>query len=332
MSTPNNPLVSTIIPVFNRRTLLRQSVESVLTQTYRPIEIIVVDDGSDPEYKDFYAALENEVEEMTLLSQHNTGPGGARELGRMHANGEFIQYLDSDDLLCRNKFRFQVDALLANPNSIASYGPCFEYEAKNKELAESDFRSIEALTPMRITGQAQDGLFHELLKARWWITSAPLYRSSILEKAGPWSLLINEEDWEYGARIASYAGELSFVNTPASIRLIHDDHLSSEGSVNPDKLKSRASARESIFESAIKFQNQTGSTPIPKEYWVIFGRYTFLLARQCAALGLRDEYQRLFDLSIKAHGKRTMQHIVFAKAVTLLGLNNAAAVLRLLGK
>ena len=99
-----------------------------------------------------------------------------------------------------------------------------------------------------------------------------------------------------------------------------------------DKLRSRASARESIFKSAKRYQNQIGSEPIPQDYWVIFGRYAFLLARQCAAVGLSDEYQRLFDLSIKAQGHRTMQHAIFATAVILLGLNNAAVLFRLLGK
>src|SRR6185503_20150635 len=95
-----NGLVSTIIPVYNRAVLLREAVASVLSQTYRPIELIVVDDGSTDDTPRVADELgETHPQEVRVIHQSNTGPGLAREAGRHSALGEFIQYLDSDDLI-----------------------------------------------------------------------------------------------------------------------------------------------------------------------------------------------------------------------------------------
>src|SRR5512143_4106165 len=97
---PAAGLVSTIIPVYNRQALLREAVASVLAQSYRPIEIIVVDDGSTD---DTLAVCEelagHRPDVVRTIRISNGGPGLAREAGRRFARGEFIQYLDSDDLL-----------------------------------------------------------------------------------------------------------------------------------------------------------------------------------------------------------------------------------------
>src|SRR5438128_9687032 len=101
-------LVSTIIPVHNRPTLLREAVASVLAQTYRPIEIIVVDDGSTDNTAREVNALAESHPEVRAIHRDNGGPGPARETGRRAAQGEFIQYLDSDALLLPTKFALQV--------------------------------------------------------------------------------------------------------------------------------------------------------------------------------------------------------------------------------
>ena len=116
-------LVSTIIPVHNRAALLREAVASVLAQTYRPIEIIIVDDGSTddtPGVADSLAA--GSPDAIAVVHQGNTGPGLAREAGRQKARGEFIQYLDSDDVLLPRKFEFQILGLRSSPECGIAYG------------------------------------------------------------------------------------------------------------------------------------------------------------------------------------------------------------------
>ncbi len=108
-------LVSIIVPVFNRPALLAEAVGSALAQTYRPIEILIVDDGSTDETPATAAQLASEhPAEIRVLRQVNAGPGSARERGRQTARGEFLQYLDSDDLLLPRKLELQVAALRAH--------------------------------------------------------------------------------------------------------------------------------------------------------------------------------------------------------------------------
>src|SRR6185295_1184798 len=116
-------LVSTIIPVYNRAAMLRDAVESVLAQTYRPIEIIIVDDGSIDDTGPAADALcATYAHEIRVIHKSNGGPGLAREAGRQAAQGEFIQYLDSDDLLLPEKFEKQVASLRKRPECEVAYG------------------------------------------------------------------------------------------------------------------------------------------------------------------------------------------------------------------
>src|SRR4051794_34991926 len=115
-------LVSTIIPVFNRAGMLREAVASVLPQTYRPIEIIIVDDGSTDDTPQAIRDLERHHPEVRGLRRSNGGAGLARETGRLEARGEFIQYLDSDDLLLPRKFELQTRALAEQPECGVAYG------------------------------------------------------------------------------------------------------------------------------------------------------------------------------------------------------------------
>ena len=115
-------LVSTIIPVHNRPSLLREAVASVLAQTYRPLEIIIVDDGSTDDTGGEAEALAEAHPEVHAIHRENGGPGAARETGRLAAQGEFIQYLDSDDLLLPTKFELQVASLRQCGDCAVSYG------------------------------------------------------------------------------------------------------------------------------------------------------------------------------------------------------------------
>src|SRR5437868_2651965 len=86
---------SVIIPTFNRARLLKQAIDSVRTQTCRDYEIIVVDDGSTDGTVDYLASLGDHVR---IRRQANRGPGAARNLGAQEARGQYLAFLDSDDV------------------------------------------------------------------------------------------------------------------------------------------------------------------------------------------------------------------------------------------
>jgi len=283
-------LVSTIIPVHNRAGLLRQAIGSVLAQTYRPIEIIVVDDGSTDDTRAEADALASQhPNDIHLLRQANVGPGLAREAGRQLATGEFIQYLDSDDLLLPRKFEWQVARLRQHLDCGVAYGKT--YYAANDQYAER--------YPWKRTGEFVEYMFPSFLESRWWGTSTPLYRRAITDAAGPWLALSNEEDWEYDCRMAATGVRLCYVPEFVSEEREHAGPRLSRGGMNsPGKLRDRAKAHAQILEHA----RRAGISEEVAEMQH-FARELFLLARQCGAAGLEAESRDLFQLARDASGQ-----------------------------
>ena len=310
-------LVTTIIPVFNRPDLVVDAVNSVLAQTHRPIEILIVDDGSTDTTPRVLSELSSRYPEVKVFTQKNSGPGVARELGRLNAKGSFIQYLDSDDLLLPNKFSEQISELEKNGDADICYGKTETIKLGGKPIGRAD----------DLTAVSCSTMFPSFLRNRWWSTSTPLYRRSVIEMAGPWLDISNEEDWEYECRIASYGGRLAYTNSFVSLTRRHNDHLSSEGSTSPRKLKSRSIARAKILLHAKNYmQLSPRPSDIEAQDWRFFSDYAFLLARQCAAAGLTTEARAMLSVSIDALPEKTWQQRLFIKLVKILGWKKAAGL------
>src|SRR5262249_23015065 len=211
-------------------------------QTYRSIEVIIVDDGSTDETGREAEALAKAHSEVRAIHRENGGPGAARETGRLAASGEFIQYLDSDDLLLPTKFELQVAGLRRCADCAVSYG-------KTRFYAIGDRVTDVA---WKRTGERISTMFPSFLQSRWWDTSTPLYRREVTDLAGPWTGLRNEEDWEYDCRVASKCGRLHYCDAFVSdTRVTLGYQLSTAGSSDPEKLRNRAIAHRLILEHAL---------------------------------------------------------------------------------
>lgn len=111
----NNFLISVIIPMYNSEKTIESSIKSVLNQTYKNIEIIVIDDGSI----DNSCSIVNKIKtssKIILLTQKNKGPSSARNLGMLHSKGDFIAFLDSDDVWNKDKLYKQLNIFKIYPN------------------------------------------------------------------------------------------------------------------------------------------------------------------------------------------------------------------------
>jgi glycosyltransferase involved in cell wall biosynthesis len=111
------PLVSVVLPVFNRAALLRRAAASVLAQDYRKLELIVVDDGSTEALRPVVESL-GDARVRYLRLPKNGGPAAARNAGIEAANGEFVAFQDSDDLWLQDKLRKQVTILQASGGDV----------------------------------------------------------------------------------------------------------------------------------------------------------------------------------------------------------------------
>jgi glycosyltransferase involved in cell wall biosynthesis len=106
------PLISCIVPVFNGERYVKEALDSILAQTYRPLEVLVADDGSTDETA---AVVTPYGAPVRYLSQPNAGPAAARNLGLCAARGEFVAFLDADDLWHPEKLALQMARFQARP-------------------------------------------------------------------------------------------------------------------------------------------------------------------------------------------------------------------------
>ena len=111
MTSVGRPLVSAILPAYNRERYLGAALESILGQDYRPLEVILVDDGST----DGTARVARSYPGVRYLYQPNQGAAAARNAGVAASRGEFLSFLDSDDVWTPRKLSLQVDFLLKHP-------------------------------------------------------------------------------------------------------------------------------------------------------------------------------------------------------------------------
>lgn len=293
-------LVSTIIPVYNRAQMVREAVNSVLGQTYRPIEIFLVDDGSTdgitPAVLDEIAASQPDI--IRAIHQDNAGPGLARETGRQAARGEFIQYLDSDDWLLPHKFKLQVDALRAEAGCDIAYAITRLVDQEGKLLAE----------PSKHTGERHQELFPMLLKDRWWHTSTPLYRRSLSDAAGPWPNR-RPEDWDLEARMAALRPRLIYCDSVVSC---HREHPGAGRVSQGDQavyLRDEAWFLPRLYQCARQAGYEPGSVEMAH-----FSRWAFMRARYLGMLGEPELAEQLMALARQAAGRE----LASMRAVRLL--------------
>jgi len=212
MSIVVDTMVSVIIPAYNRSAMLREAVQSALNQTYRPIEVIISNDGSSDDTRQVADELHS-THSGVVFAVHNAnrGAGPAREAGRLLARGEFIQYLDSDDLLLPRKFEWQVAALRDQP----ACGACYGF------IRLVDEQGCVRPGPYKGSGDGLESLFPRLLYDRWWNTDCALFRRTVCDAVGPWSDLRFSQDWEYDARVGALKVPLAAVKEYVCVQRQH---------------------------------------------------------------------------------------------------------------
>ena len=227
---------------------------------------------------------------MRVVSNENRGPGPAREAGRLVARGEFIQYLDSDDLLVPEKFERQVEALRENPDCGVAYG--------RTRLIGPDGTVLH--DPFKWTGERIETIFPKLLVDRWWCTHTPLYRRSVCDAVGPWTDLRWSQDWEYDGRVGALKTRLVWCDAHVS------DHRQHEGVRQTSEADwtepFRAATRKRFMGLMFEYGKRAGVTLDAPEMQH-FSRWCFLIARRCGAAGMADDSREAFAWAREAAGE-----------------------------
>lgn len=193
-------LVSVVIPAYNVAEHIGEAIASVRAQSCPQLEIIVVDDGS----KDGSAELvEREHPDVRLFRKENGGAASARNLGMREARGEYVAFLDADDVWLPGKLEVQIAYLRARPQVGLVCSGFSHWEAD----ADGHFPDPQARYPeppgMAVDSLRSGWIYHKLLLDNFVWTSTVLMRRSLIEKIGYYdeSLRLGQ-DYEYWLRAA----------------------------------------------------------------------------------------------------------------------------------
>jgi glycosyltransferase involved in cell wall biosynthesis len=207
------PLVSVIIPTYNRVRVISRAIESALQQTLTDYEIIVVDDGSTDNTREFLS--KNFANKIRYIGKpKNEGLASARNTGIEASRGTYIALLDDDDLWLPEKLALQIDLAQKNPSLGLVYcGAC---------KVNEDGELLEQIKPSKRGAIFEDMLYRNYLLGP---ASIALIAKDVLLKAGYFDKnLCPCADWDMWIRIARCA-EVDFVEEPLVHYVLHDNNM-----------------------------------------------------------------------------------------------------------
>jgi len=211
-------LVTVVIPTYNRAAYLGEAIESVLNQRYRQFEVIVVDDGS---MDDTPAVAARYAGAIQYVWQPNSERGAARNHGLRLARGEFIAFLDSDDLWTPDKLDWDLDFFRRRAECGLVYADTLIVDAAKRPRRRTRRRGRE--------GRVTEFLLHQNFVSM----SAHLVRTPVMREAGGFREerdLAGAEDWEAWVRVSTCTS-FGYVPRPTMLRRVHPGNTVSDAAV-----------------------------------------------------------------------------------------------------
>lgn len=239
----SNPLVSIVIPTYNRRLFVADAIESCLAQTYGNCEIIVVDDGSSDGSGGYLQARFGDG--IRYIYQKNQGPGIARNRGIDAARGEFIHFLDADDQLHERKIEIGLEAFRLHPEV---------------SVVHTHYQQVasDGSTPVE-TGPFEgysDDVYCELLRQTGCriLPSSSMFRSAALRAVGGFADDVkfrSAEDWDLFLRLARRF-RFHGIDSPLVYRRMHSGMISDDKLAGAyGRLKTIQNARQQGWEGCM---------------------------------------------------------------------------------
>ena len=208
--------VSIIIPTYNRTRWLAQAIDSAINQMSCSVEVIVVDDGSNNTKAGEIAARYKDV---IYLYQEKRGTGWARNIGLKHCQGDFIQFLDDDDLLAESSIAAKMNVLQKNPDVDVVYSDLYLMNEQGNILG-TYYRSSKRPLP-------QGDIYPQLVFYNFIPIHSMLWRREALLKAGGFPERSILEDWECLLKV-SEKSNFAFVDQPLGYYRLHQGNISAD--------------------------------------------------------------------------------------------------------
>ena len=205
-----NPKISVIIPSYNRDHLILKAVESVSSQTYSNLEIIVVDDGSTDNTSDVISEIDD-PRLIYIKHNQNRGLSAARNTGILAASGDIFAFLDTDDLWIRHKLNEHVRIFNSSSNISVVYSGSYRY--KNNE---------KIYIPPKCVPSKHGKIFNQLLFGNFIPAISVTAKRECFDKVGLFDpALISFEDWDMWIRLAK---NYLFYYIPSPLNIIYFTH------------------------------------------------------------------------------------------------------------
>ena len=202
------PLVSVVIPTYNRASLLIRAIESVFSQSYKNFEIIVVDDASTDNTREVVSKFLDDPRVVYIRNEKNMGVSASRNRGIRYGRGEFVAFLDSDDYWLRDKLRKQVEIIMSDDDVGMVY--------TGERFIDEEGRIIRDEIP-----KYSGFVYHVLLSKNFISPSSTLLRKEVFEKVGFFREDMNyREDYEFFLRVAKNY-KIAYVKDILTIRYMH---------------------------------------------------------------------------------------------------------------
>ncbi len=210
------PAISVIIPSYNRDKTLPRAIDSVLTQTFSDLELLIVDDGSTDNTREVVEEYMLKDSRVKYIYQENARQAAARNNGIKHSRGEFTAFLDSDDEWLSDKLKKQIEYLETHPE--------FSMVYSNQLMCDSEGAS--RFLRYRNDQMVEGNILIDLLERRIYCsTQSVMVRSRVIEKVGLFDVDLKNslEDWEWTLRIAAES-PVGCIKEPLVVRYVNNDY------------------------------------------------------------------------------------------------------------
>lgn len=231
------PKVSVIIPAYNSERFIRDSVGSVLAQSYANIECIIVNDGSTDGTADIARCYGDRV---VVIDQANRKLPEARNTGIRHASGEFISFLDADDRIAATKIEHQMTYLEQHPDCGAVYSRVQYFDEDRPE---------EFYSPRRPTPEGD--ILDRLLFGNFIPVHATLFRKSVVEAVEGFRSFPALEDWDFLLRLCMVGCRFGFLDEVVADYRMHSGGMSRDSILMFDAKFQVVSDLARLYDSAI---------------------------------------------------------------------------------
>lgn len=231
------PKVTVAVAAYNAQSFIRETLESVLTQSLEDIEVIVVDDGSTDETPKILHSLRDR--RLTLLHQQNSGVSAARNAGLAMARSPYIFFLDADDILMQDALSRMVAALDQTPQSVA----CFAHHIR---IAE-DGTPLSTCADLRWKMFPARDTLHHLIAKNFIVCGAICIRTEAARSVRGFNAALKlGEDWEFWCRLAVLG---DFMAMPNDIVLLYRQRFSSANYRLRKSLRPNFEAIDAVFSN-----------------------------------------------------------------------------------